>query len=289
MEMGVRHTPLQNLLEFYDLLASAHYKTTPSDLRRLFDGENQRLFDIRENDELIAGCWAVAEGGLSQELTEAIWRGERRPKGNLVAQYLCFQGNLPEACRLRSLRISRIAVQPEKQGCGYGKRLVSEIILQISAENCPFVDFVSVSFGLSDELLRFWQSCGFELVQITPNAEASSGLPSAMMLYPISEAGKPFVRHAVWQFERDRQPDLRLTKSDWQNLAGFAQFKRTFEACEMSLIRLITSETTAKSLLPLMETVSSAKHNQKNHVERLRQAVKNLDLFAKKLSEYAEL
>lgn len=238
---------LQNLVNFYNLLSTAHYKTTPSDLRRLFDGENQHLFEIQENERLIAGCWAVNEGGLSEALTQSIWRGERRPKGNLVVQYLCFQGNLPQACHLRSLRISRIAVQPEMQNKGYGKRLISELILQISDEN-TLLDFLSVSFGMSDELLHFWQECGFRLVQISQNREASSGLYSAMMLYPISEQGKIFVAQAEQQFLRDKnlqktgeiQP---LNENDWQNLHGFINANRTFLTCYTALLRLYQSNS----------------------------------------------
>lgn len=234
--------PLQNLIDFYNLLSLAHYKTTPTDLRRLFDGENQKLFEIRENQQLIAGAWGIFEGGLDRELTQAIWRGERRPKGNLVAQYLCFQGNFPQACQLRSLRISRIAVAPEMQGKGYGKRLISEMILQISVQNPP-LDFLSVSFGMNDELLNFWQQCGFQQVAISQNPEASSGLYSAMMIYPVSLRGKAFVDQASVQFQRNQilQKNVEfqpLTEWDWQNIKGFIHASRTFTACLPSLLRL---------------------------------------------------
>jgi tRNA(Met) cytidine acetyltransferase len=265
------------LLNFYNLLSLAHYKTTPTDLRRLFDGENQSLFDIRENGLLVAGCWAVNEGGLGDELTQAIWRGERRPKGSLVAQYLCFQGNLPQACRLRSLRISRIAVQTEMQSKGYGKRLISGIILQLQDKGLKplamesgndlarsFIplypplskplDFLSVSFGMSDELLHFWQQCGFRLVQVSQNKEASSGLYSAMMIYPLSAQGKDFAKLAERQFLRDqhlqkngeKQP---LDESDWQNIYGFIHHQRTFSACRAALQRLYQHDSIKFSFL----------------------------------------
>lgn len=169
---------------FYTLLAQAHYKTTPTDLRRLFDGGNQQFFRVLHHHRLLGGIWAINEGGLKPEISQAIWRGERRPQGSLVAQYLCFQANLPEACKLNSVRISRIAISPKLQNQGIGKQLISEFILHIRQQKHPLVDFVSVSFGMSGELLHFWQQAGFKLVQITPNKEASSGYPSAMMLYP---------------------------------------------------------------------------------------------------------
>ncbi|SUT87062.1 acetyltransferase [[Actinobacillus] rossii] len=209
----IHHTHQKNITktDFYRLLAAAHYKTTPTDLRRLFDGENQILFPYSENGQLIGGIWAINEGGLDNELSQAIWRGERRPQGNLVAQYLCYQGNLPEAPQLYSIRISRIAVEPHFQNQGIGKRLISDFILQISKQKQPLVDFISVSFGQTEALTYFWQQCSFELVQITPNKEASSGYYSAMMLYPLTEKGKQFVKKAQMQFSRN-QALLHLNK-----------------------------------------------------------------------------
>ena len=274
---------LDKLINFYHLLAQAHYKTTPTDLRRLFDAPDQHYFYLEEQEKLIAGCWAVNEGGLDEELSQAIWRGERRPQGNLVAQYLCFQGNLPDACRLKSVRISRIAVQPEYQKQGYGKRLVLQNILQIA----PLVDFVSVSFGMTEALLSFWRSCGFELVQITPTAEASSGYQSAMMLYPISESGKRFVQKAKAQFERDfpsiqgDEGAMDLDEQDRQNLYGFAYGQRTFLACYASLKRLFNQYPKELHLLEsaFSQPYGELPQNYKLWVRQIRQAVQNLNLF----------
>ncbi|QLB16016.1 tRNA cytosine(34) acetyltransferase TmcA [Mannheimia granulomatis] len=252
---------LQEKSSFYHLLANAHYKTTPTDLRRLFDSEQQILYPKYQDNQLIGGIWAVNEGNLDENLTQAIWLGERRPQGNLVAQYLCFQGNLPQACQLRSVRISRIAVKPEWQNQGIGKRLISDFILQ-NADKKPPLDFLSVSFGLTAPLYAFWQSCGFRLVQITPNKEASSGYRSAMMIYPISQQGKQFSQQATRAFARDfaLQPffteiceelqnfeqfqplvEISLDERDWQNLTAFANGKRALPAVYVSLKRLYLS------------------------------------------------
>ncbi|VEI77372.1 tRNA(Met) cytidine acetyltransferase TmcA [Mannheimia haemolytica] len=258
----VTNRRIHHKIAFYHLLANAHYKTTPTDLRRLFDGENQLLFSQQKNEQLIGGIWAMQEGSLDEKLTQAIWLGERRPQGSLVAQYLCFQGNLPQACKLHSIRISRIAVLPEKQNQGVGKRLISQFILQNSREKRP-LDFISVSFGLTTPLYTFWQSCGFRLVQITPNKEASSGYQSAMMIYPISEQGKLFAQQATQAFARDfaLQPFFteiceelqnfeqfqplaarNLDERDWKNLTAFANGKRAFSAVYVSLKRLYLSD-----------------------------------------------
>ncbi|HGO5856718.1 TPA: tRNA(Met) cytidine acetyltransferase TmcA [Mannheimia haemolytica] len=269
----VTNRRIHHKIAFYHLLANAHYKTTPTDLRRLFDGENQLLFSQRENEQLIGGIWAMQEGGLDEKLTQAIWLGKRRPQGSLMAQYLCFQGNLPQACRLHSIRISRIAVLPEQQNQGVGKRLISQFILQNSREKRP-LDFISVSFGLTTPLYAFWQSCGFQLVQITPNKEASSGYQSAMMIYPISEQGKLFAQQATQAFARDfaLQPFFseiceelqnfeqfrplaasNLDERDWKNLSAFTNGKRAFSAVYVSLKRLYLSDKSRFSELDIFE------------------------------------
>ncbi|MDP0286480.1 GNAT family N-acetyltransferase [Glaesserella parasuis] len=282
---------LDKLINFYHLLAQAHYKTTPTDLRRLFDAPDQHYFYLEEQEKLIAGCWAVNEGGLDDELTQAIWRGERRPQGNLVAQYLCFQGNLPDACRLKSVRISRIAVQPEYQKQGYGKRLVSQIISQMP----PLVDFVSVSFGLTPELLRFWQSCGFSLVQVTPTPEASSGYHSAMMIYPLSVQGKIFAQQAKQQFERDfpllpfadtLQNTISILPAkeqylfnfiDKKNVQGFVFHQRTLSACYASLKRLYINQPSITFLQAVFEKQSEDKKiSQKQWVRKIKCKLKTI-------------
>ncbi|MDG6408335.1 GNAT family N-acetyltransferase [Glaesserella parasuis] len=286
---------LDKLINFYHLLAQAHYKTTPTDLRRLFDAPDQHYFYLEEQERLIAGCWAVNEGGLDEELTQAIWRGERRPQGSLVAQYLCFQGNLPDACRLKSVRISRIAVQPEYQKQGYGKRLVSQIISQMP----PLVDFVSVSFGLTPELLYFWQSCGFNLVQITPTPEASSGYHSAMMIYPLSEQGKIFAQQAQQQFKRDfpllpfadrfqhiaistSLNSLILDHNDERNLQGFIYAQRTLTACYVSLKRLYINHNSFDFLSDIFtNSDENKKSKQKQWVIELKNKLKTISSIGK--------
>ncbi len=286
---------VEQYINFYHLLAQAHYKTTPTDLRRLFDALDKHYFYLEEQEKLIAGCWAVNEGGLDEELTQAIWRGERRPQGSLVAQYLCFQGNLPDACRLKSVRISRIAVQPEYQKQGYGKRLVSQIISQMP----PLVDFVSVSFGLTPELLHFWQSCDFSLVQITPTPEASSGYHSAMMIYPLSEQGKIFAQQAQQQFERDfpllpfadRFQHIAISTSlnplildhhDERNLQGFIYAQRTLTACYASLKRLYINHNSFDFLSNIFtNSDENKKSKQKQWVIELKNKLKTISSIGK--------
>ena len=242
--------PHDQIESVYGLLTLAHYRTSPLDLRRLLDAPQQQFYLAQAQDALLGCVWAVPEGGMEDNtLIHQIRRGERRPRGNLVAQMLCFQAGLEEACALRSLRISRIAVQPNWQQHELGQRLIG----QIKQQNT--VDFLSVSFGYTPELLAFWQKCGFILVHFSESKEASSGCYSVVALCPLSEEGRVFVQQAEKQFQRNlplslhplatqfarTEIDWTLDSSDRQSLKDFADFFLPLSSALPSIRRLIKS------------------------------------------------
>ena len=242
--------PHDEIESLYGLLTLAHYRTSPLDLRRLLDAPQQQFYLAHAQDALLGCIWAVPEGGMADNtLIHQIRRGERRPRGNLVAQMLCFQAGLEEACALRSLRISRIAVQPNWQQQGLGQRLIA----QMKQQN--MVDFLSVSFGYTPKLLAFWQKCGFILVHFSESKEASSGCYSVVALCPLSEKGQVFVQQTEKQFQRNlplslhplatqfarTEIDWALGSMDWQSLTDFADFFLPLSSALPSIRRLITS------------------------------------------------
>ncbi|MFC2435725.1 MAG: tRNA(Met) cytidine acetyltransferase TmcA [Aggregatibacter sp.] len=247
--------PHDEIESVYGLLTLAHYRTSPLDLRRLLDAPQQQFYLAQAQDSLLGCVWAVPEGGLTDKtLIRQIHRGERRPRGNLVAQMLCFQAGLEEACELRSLRISRIAVQPNWQQQGLGQRLIARMKQQEMKQQSE-VDFLSVSFGYTPELLAFWQKCGFILVHFSESKEASSGCYSVVVLCPLSEKGQVFVQRAEKQFQRNLPLSFHplaaqfvrteiawtLDSSDWQLLTDFANFFLPLSSALPSIRRLITS------------------------------------------------
>ena len=247
--------PHDQIESVYGLLTLAHYRTSPLDLRRLLDAPQQQFYLAHAQDALLGCVWAVPEGGMEDStLIRQIRRGERRPRGNLVAQMLCFQAGLEEACELRSLRISRIAVQPNWQQHELGQRLIAKIKQQ-QIKQQGAVDFLSVSFGYTPELLAFWQKCGFILVHFSESKEASSGCYSVVALCPLSEKGQVFVQRAEKQFQRNlplsfhplatqfarTEIDWTLDSSDWQLLTDFADFFRPLSSALPSIRRLIKS------------------------------------------------
>ena len=247
--------PHDQIESVYGLLTLAHYRTSPLDLRRLLDAPQQQFYLAQALNSLLGCVWAVSEGGLTDKtLIRQIRRGERRPRGNLVAQMLCFQAGLEEACELRSLRISRIAVQPNWQQHELGQRLIAKMKQQ-QIKQQGAVDFLSVSFGYTPELLAFWQKCGFILVHFSESKEASSGCYSVVALCPLSKEGRVFVQQAKKQFQRNlplsfhpltiqfarTEIDWTLDSTDWQLLKDFADFFLPLSSVLPSIRRLITS------------------------------------------------
>ena len=247
--------PHDQIESVYGLLTLAHYRTSPLDLRRLLDAPQQQFYLAQLQNSLLGCVWAVPEGGgVDKTLIRQIRRGERRPRGNLVAQMLCFQAGLEEACELRSLRISRIAVQPNWQQQGLGQSLIAKMKQQ-QIKQQGAVDFLSVSFGYTPELLAFWQKCGFILVHFSESKEASSGCYSVVALCPLSEKGQVFVQQAEKQFQRNlplslhplaiqftrTEIDWTLDSSDWQLLTDFADFFLPLSSALPSIRRLIKS------------------------------------------------
>ena len=283
-----KRIPHDQIESVYGLLTLAHYRTSPLDLRRLLDAPQQQFYLAQAQDSLLGCVWAVSEGGLTDKtLIRQIRRGERRPRGNLVAQMLCFQAGLEEACALRSLRISRIAVQPNWQQQGLGQRLIAQMKQQIKQQNV--VDFLSVSFGYTPELLAFWQKCGFILVHFSESKEASSGCYSVVGLCPLSEAGRAFVQQAEKQFQRNlplslhplatqfarTEIDWMLDSSDWQSLTDFADFFLPLSSALPSIRRLIKS--TGELPFPLLADYCKQpekRPNKKTWLENCRLEVK---------------
>ncbi|BAN97373.1 hypothetical protein E05_26070 [Plautia stali symbiont] len=244
-------TPVQHanaLQAGYRLLASAHYRTSPLDLRHMLDAPGMHFWLAGQPQQVTGALWLVEEGGLDAALAQAVWAGLRRPRGNLVAQSLAAHAGFTEAATLRSLRISRIAVQAAQRQRGIGRALVAT-----ARQQAQGTDYLSVSFGYTAELWQFWRACGFTLVRIGSQREASSGCYAAMAICALTPAGEALQQHAAQRLARD-WPWLQkliavpltlssadhqsLNADDWPLLAAFAWAQRPYEASYPALQRL---------------------------------------------------
>lgn len=232
---GNWHNNISQLRDFYQLLTSAHYRTTPLDFRRLLDGQKQRYWSASMNQKIVGAVWCIEEGGLSSELAHDVWLGTRRPRGNLVAQSLVTYGLTPDAMCLNALRISRIAVLPQYRRQKIAATLIANIVKESQKQA---IDYLSVSFGYTDVLAQFWKQCGFQIVRLGVHKEASSGCYATMAMYPLTEQGEQLLQSSLSAFSLQypqikQQTKLHLAdnliprhiatpQERWLMMAGFA-------------------------------------------------------------------
>lgn len=263
--------------QFYSLLSSAHYRTSPLNLRRLCDAPKQSLWQGKFENYLYGAIWAIEEGAIQDNaLINAIWRGERRPPGNLFIQSLCYQGDIKQACRLHSLRISRIALFDTMQNKGYGSQLLQQFMTAVYEEGK--YDFISVSFGYSEKLCRFWLKNGFRIVHVSSHQEASSANYSIMAIHPISKSGNSLAFEAENKFLRNflmlNHPltpllkqhidfpniDYSITPFDLQKIADFLQYNRPLLSTLPSIKRVLYHDDSAENYTLQYELESSLFH-----------------------------
>ncbi|GHA45878.1 GNAT family N-acetyltransferase [Photobacterium aphoticum] len=167
----------------FGLLVNAHYQTSPADLVNLLDDPALQLFVSTVNEQVIACALVMEEGGFSDELIGAIQRGERRPKGHLLAQSLAAHVGIGEAAAQRAGRVLRIAVHPDWQQQGMGSALLT-VIQQWATTRW---DYLGTSFGYLPELFGFWLRNGYHPVRLGFTRDATSGYPSLLCVLPLSQ------------------------------------------------------------------------------------------------------
>lgn len=171
------------LRECFQLLLDAHYQTTPNDLKMLLDDPLHHLLLQHRGSTLVGVAWLVTEGQLGAKLSDAIYRGTRRPAGNLLAQSLTYYLRDHAAAEAKLMRIVRIAVSPDKQRQGLGSRLLHVCIEQARTSNAVAI---GTSFGLAADLAYFWHMNAFAPVRIGSKRDSVSGRYSALFVHPLN-------------------------------------------------------------------------------------------------------
>ncbi|MFC5279327.1 tRNA(Met) cytidine acetyltransferase TmcA [Halorubrum rubrum] len=186
--------------EAFGLLVAAHYRTEPNDLARLLDAPNLVARALVAGDRVVAVALLAREGGLDPETRRGMYEGER-VRGNMVPDVLTSQLRDEAAAEPRGLRTVRIAVHHALRGHGIGSRLLEEVRDEFGEE----VDYLSVGFGATPRLLRFWRRAGYRSVHLSTTRNDASGEHSAIMLRPEGDAGRALLdRHAVAFRDRER-------------------------------------------------------------------------------------
>lgn len=256
------------LAQLFGLLILAHYRTTPGDLRILLDSPNLHIWVCIYEGKVAAAVLVADEGSLASDLVEAIWSGERRPKGHLLPQTLVNQEGYRQAADFKCGRIMRIAVHPRLRRAGVATRLLETI-----AEGATELqwDYLGASFAADAQLLDFWQQAGFQVLRIGHSQDQVSGCHAALVGRALSLDGNVLIKHIHQRFmaqlsyrfgddlchldtalvctllrQQPKVPDI--SDDDRSDLIAFAQHNRSYESCAFAI---------HKALLGFLQTATA--------------------------------
>lgn len=199
------------LASVFRLLINAHYQTSQDDLQRLLDAPEIECFILTRGANLLGVAQIITEGGeCVNELADDIVDCTRRVKGHLVAQNLASSYNAATFLLAQQWRISRIAIAPEHQREGFGKQLIQYLEQQAKRRH---IKFLTASFGLNTDILKFWYSNEFTLAKLSAKPEVSSGEHSGICIKPLTNQVlemsnfiyKEFYREFLYQIDKDFQ------------------------------------------------------------------------------------
>lgn len=264
---------LQNetlLSQLFGLLVLAHYRTRPNDLRQLLDSAGVMVYVMRYGDAVVGTALVANEGGLDGSLSQAVYEGRRRLHGHLLPQSLASHVGLPDAATLHYRRIMRIAIHQQVQHTGLGSAMIRQIVADAQREGA---DAVGASFGVTAELLRFWQRLQFAPVRIGLQREQSSGSHSLLVMQPLSERGAQLYRGAHERFHLrlpqllaeplrdldgqlaaallhrcDAPIEFHLAEYEWRDLAAFAHANLGLETVIVPLWQFAHYQLVAQSI-----------------------------------------
>jgi tRNA(Met) cytidine acetyltransferase len=204
------------LEELFSLLVLAHYQTRPSDLALLMDNPALHIALLKSSGRVIGAALCIDEHipeASDAHLAEDIICGKRRLMGRLLPQALATYFGDKQWLQHRTLRVMRIVVHPHQQNKGFGSLLLKEI--EQYAMSNKF-DACSVSFGVDERLVSFWQGAGYRCMRLSYKADASSGVRSSMLVKPLCKTLTDLCDHYQPYFHRHLVSGLNLFYQDLQ-------------------------------------------------------------------------
>ncbi len=250
------------LEKIYSLMASAHYRTRPSDLRMLMENPHLLVVLAEVESDLIGVALLNHEGGLDKDLCEQVHLGLRRPRGHLLAQMITAQAGDEYFASYRGLRVQRIAVLEPWRRSGVGRELIETATRHARVQG---LDYIGASFALDSESAAFWNCCRFSLVHIGFGLGKSSGNHSVAVLRSLDQALDSHIIQLqdriqkylpVWlcQFLQSMDAanvvallnycrfDSIMSKMDLAEVRAFACGHKGFELCFGSLQRFVMAK-----------------------------------------------
>ncbi len=229
----------QSLHTLFNLLVQAHYQTNPNDLQQLLSAPNLKIFIARYQQQPVGVALCIEEGKISQE--------NGRLHGHLAPQLLKRNYSQPSFLMLSTWRVMRIAVHPDLQSSGIGKQLLTHIK---GAAKQARVDYISSSFGATDELLSFWFKQGYIPLHVGVRRDKASGSHAVVVCQTIS----PMAQQALAAIQREFQ--LQFPHTLMESLPYLSA----------SMVLSILKTFRFKKQLPhLLETLKSYQNEQRSY------------------------
>ncbi len=226
------------LRECFALLVNAHYQTSPSDLLHLLQDPASAIYVATSNTTLVGVLLTVEEGCLDENIIRDIQLGKRRPPGHLAPVTIINQLGIPEVGKLATLRIMRIAVHPQLQGQGFGQLMMSQLERSLPAH----ISYLSTSYGLTEELFRYWSRVGFQPIRLGTKRDAASGCYSLLMVRQLSVNPQAWIDNAevLWReffIESVAQVYSKLEPSLYRSLMSTHVSTRPLHSSQLTLIK----------------------------------------------------
>jgi tRNA(Met) cytidine acetyltransferase len=273
------------LQQVFAVLVTAHYQTSPSDLKLLLNNSAISLFVLKHGSDILGVAMLMREGQADDKLVVQVLENQRRLRDQFLPQSLLMHCGIKESFNYSYQRVMRIAIHPQLQGQGLGTQFLNGIEQQVSAQG---VDFIGASFASNATLVKFWQQAGFSVARVGFSKDKASGEHSCLVTKALLTNARPLQQVIAQQFYQ--QFDYWLTdefkympvKLVWQLLNGNAVLKslvlssdvmqsvndftsgqRQFSSCVYALHHWLLKHCTeqyAPEVLPLLARILQ-KHN----------------------------
>ena len=165
------------LRQMIGLLATAHYRTEPNDVARILDAPNLEVATLDHEGSVVAVALLAREGGLTSAERDRAYRGDRL-RGNMLPDIFINEFRDPEPAGRAGVRIVRIATHEALRRRGLGSQLLADMREDIG-DACAWI---GAGFGLTAELVKFWQENEFVPIFIGERRNRASGAHSVVML-----------------------------------------------------------------------------------------------------------